>query len=156
MGRRVAKLPSAALQCMNPHEFWVPFVSPLEKELFMLRKVLPWFGLGLSAGLILLLSSCGNVCTLGQGDCSQALGSSTLTLAAGSTTMAVSSTLTFTTTGGTSPFTYAVLVGGGSVTVTTSTASTTTVLTAQSTTGVACVRVTDSVGATADRCVTVL
>lgn len=122
----------------------------------MYGKAIRWFGLGALLGLTVILSSCGrDICVFGQGDCAQDLTRSTLALSAAAATMSASGTLTFTVSGGTSPYTYSALVGGGSVTVTTATTSTTTVLTAQSTTGTACVRVTDSVGATADRCVTV-
>lgn len=116
---------------------------------------LRWLGLGAAIGILgIVLSSCGKVCTFGQGDCEQALNASTLTLTSSATSMVVSTgSVTFTASGGSGTYSsYTVLAG--SCTLGSSSGSSTTV-TASSTAGTCCIRVTDSASATADRCVTV-
>lgn len=118
----------------------------------MRNKILSWFGMGALLATGLLLNSCGKeICVFGQGDCSQDILASTLSLKASATTVALNSNLTFTPSGGTKPYTYTVIVGGGSVSPTTGDATT---FTAPTTAATCCVRVTDTSNNTAERCVT--
>ena len=73
----------------------------------------------------------------------------TLGITPSSVTLAVTNTQSFSATGGTGPFTFSVFSGGGSI------VSSTGVYTAGATSGSATVRVTDSLGATANATVTV-
>jgi hypothetical protein len=121
----------------------------------MAGKTFRWYGLGLLVGAGLIVASCGkDVCVFGQGDCAQELASSTLSLKAAAATVSTTSTLLFTAAGGTSPYTYSVPIGGGSLSITGQTTSTTVTYTPGAA-GTSCIRVTDNVGATADRCVAV-
>jgi len=114
-----------------------------------------WLVMGVLVGLVAMaFSACGKICTFGQGDCEQNLNSTTLALTVSSATVAhTSGTVTFTASGGSGTYsTYSVFAGGGTLSAS---SGASTVYTAPTTTGNACVRVTDSNSATADRCVTV-
>jgi hypothetical protein len=99
----------------------------------------------------LTLSSCGDVCAFGQGDCDQELSATNLTLAASTTSVNIQNNVTFTPSGGTKPYTYSIVVGAGNLNQTT---GDTAVVTATQS-GPLCVRATDANNNIADRCVTV-
>ena len=73
----------------------------------------------------------------------------TLGITPATATLAVNNTRSFTATGGTSPFTYSVFSGGGTINASTG------LYTAPAVAGTATVRVTDSLGATANATVTI-
>lgn len=119
----------------------------------MFAKPLAWLFLGSLLTAVSIVSCGKDICFMGQGDCQQQLTSTTLTLKSSADTVGVGLTVTFTPAGGSGTYnSYLIKTGGGSLS---SQSGVSTVLTAPTAAATVCVRVTDSAGATADRCVTV-